>query len=140
MLEIELQRMSQQLQERFAPKPSKPQKKKRRKLKKTAKKDKIIRTTFKRTPLGDFLIRNCPEEYELITKTRTEGVGITADLVEMIAYRSDNPSFQTVAFRRALTDYRRYKCRTPNKVAFNIDAEIETIKRKLKLSENAEIL
>lgn len=80
-------------------------------------------------------MRNCPEEYDLITKTKAEGVGVTADLVETIAYRSDNPFFQTVAFREVLSDYRQYKCRTPNKVAFDIDVEIETIKRKLKLPD-----
>lgn len=80
-------------------------------------------------------MRNCPEEYDLITKTKAEGMGVTADLVEMIAYRSDNPSFQTVAFRKALSDFRRYKCRTPNKAIFNLDTEVETIKRRLKLSD-----
>ena len=80
-------------------------------------------------------MRNCPEEYDLIMKTKAEGMGVTADLVETIAYRSDSPSFQTIAFREALSDYRRYKCRTPNKVTFDVDMEIETIKRKLKLSD-----
>lgn len=61
-------------------------------------------------------------------------MGVTADLVEMIAYHSDNPSFQTVAFRKALSDFRRYKCRTPNKAIFNLDTEIETIKHRLKIS------
>lgn len=79
-------------------------------------------------------MRNCPEEYDLITKTKAEGMGVTADLVEMIAYHSDNPSFQTVAFRMVLSDFRRYKCRTPNKATFNLDTEIETIKRRLKIS------
>ena len=132
MLKIELQKMSQQLQERFVPKQQ-PKKKQKRK-KPARKKNKIVRTIFKYTPLGDFLIRNCPEEYNLITKTRAEGMNITADLVEMIAYRSDNPSFQTTAFRKALSDFRRYKCRTPNKATFSLNAEIETIKRRLKLS------
>lgn len=67
-------------------------------------------------------------------------MGVTADLVETIAYRSDNPSFQSVEFRIALSDFRRYKCRTPNQAKFNIDAEVAAIKRKLKLSDDAEIL
>lgn len=67
-------------------------------------------------------------------------MGITADLVEIIAYRSDNPAFQTVEFRKALSDFRRYKCRTPNRAQFDLDSEVAAIKRKLKLSDNAEIL
>lgn len=90
---------------------------------------------FKYTPLGNFLRLNCPEEYELIMKTKTEGIGITADLIETIAYRSDNPSFQSASFRKALADFRRYKCRTPNKTVFDMDTEIEAIKRKLKLTD-----
>lgn len=83
--------------------------------------------------MGDFLIRNCPEEYDLIAKAKAEGMQISADLIESIAYLSDNPSFQSVAFRKALSDYRRYKCRTPNKATFDVDVEVEMIKRKLKL-------
>lgn len=85
-------------------------------------------------------MKNCPEEYELICKTKAEKMGITADLVETIAYRSDNPSFQTVEFRIALSDFRRYKCRTPNQAKFDVDFEVAAIKRKLKLSDDAEIL
>lgn len=133
MLEIELKKMSQALQERFAPKT--PPKKKKRKRRKQAERKKTAKIAFKRTLLGDFLIRNCPEEYELITKVKAERMSITADLVEMIAYKSDNPSFQSAEFRIALSDYRRYRCRTPNKASFNIDAEIEAIKHKLKLSD-----
>lgn len=67
-------------------------------------------------------------------------MGITADLVEIIAYQSSNPSFQSTDFRKALSDFRKYKCRTPNRAQFNLDSEIAAIKRKLKLSNDAEIL
>lgn len=87
--------------------------------------------------MGDFLIKYCPTEYELIIKAKAEGAAITADLVEMIAYESDNPSFQSVDFRKALSDYRRYKCKTPNKAKFSLDAEVAAIRRKLNLTENA---
>ena len=73
-------------------------------------------------------------EYELIVKTKNERQGISADLVETIAYHSDNPAFRSVEFRKALTDYRRYRCRTPNKVAFNLDSEITAIKHKLNIT------
>ena len=137
MIEIETPTtMSQQLKERFIPKipkTSKPKKRGRKPKKETRGRKPITRTTFKQTPLGNFLIKNCPEEYELIMKAKADGVSITADVVESIAYRSDNPSFQLVAFRTALSDFRRYRCRTPNKVAFNADDEVEAIKRRLKL-------
>lgn len=85
--------------------------------------------------MGDFLRKHCPEEYDLIMKTKAEGVAITADLVETIAYRSDNPSFQSVKFREVLSDFRKYKCRTPNKATLDVDSEVEMIKRKLKLAD-----
>lgn len=137
-MEIELSEMSQQLQERFKPRMS-PQKNQKQK-KPTRKKKQITRTTFNHTQLGDFLRKNCPEEYELIVKAKTEGASVTADLVETIAYRSDNPSFQSVTFRKALSDYRRYKCKTPNQAHFDLDAEVAAIKRRLRLTDNAEIL
>lgn len=73
-------------------------------------------------------------EFELITKTNSERLGISADLVEVIAYHSDNPAFRSVEFRKALSDYRKYRCRTPNKVQFSLDNEIAVIKHKLKLT------
>lgn len=83
--------------------------------------------------MGDYLLKYCPMEYELISRARNERVGVNADLVETIAYHSDNPSFRTVEFRKALTDYRRYRCRTPNKVEFNLESEIAAIKYKLNI-------
>lgn len=64
-------------------------------------------------------------------------MGVTADFVEAIAYRSDNPSFQTIEFRKALSDFRRYRYRTPNKTKFDLNTEVEAIKRKLGLSDDA---
>lgn len=74
-------------------------------------------------------------EYELINKAKSERLGINADLVETIAYHSDNPAFRSVEFRKALTDYRKYRCRTPNKVQFSLDNEIAAIKYKLKINQ-----
>lgn len=139
MFVIRQRQIDQSLQKRFRkPKPQKKRQKRQLRAKKTAeaaraRSSRIKRTTFSKTPLGDYLQKYCPMEYELISKARNERVGVSADLVEAIAYHSDNPSFRSVEFRKALTDYRRYKCRTPNKVEFNLDSEIASIKFKLNL-------
>lgn len=72
-------------------------------------------------------------EYELITKAKNEKLGINADLIETIAYHSNTPAFRSVQFRKALADFRRYRCRTPNKTTFNLDNEIAIIKQKLNM-------
>lgn len=75
-------------------------------------------------------------EYDLVTEAgRTGRQGITADLVEMIAYQSDNTAFQSPEFRRALADFRKYRCKTPNKVQFSLDREIQAIKHQLKIKD-----
>ena len=136
MLKIRQQTIDQNLLNRFQPKPQKKHKPKKRKTAVVVKRSsQIKRTTFNKTPLGDFLLRFCPVEYELITKAKSERLGVNADLVETIAYHSDNPAFHSVEFRKALTDYRRYRCRTPNKVQFNIDSEIAAIKYRLKIND-----
>lgn len=136
MLKIRQQTIDQSLQKRFQPRPQKKRRPKKRKAAVVAKRSsQIKRTTFNRTPLGDFLIRYCPMEYELINKAKSERLGINADLVETIAYHSDNPAFRSVEFRKALTDYRKYRCRTPNKVQFSLDNEIAAIKYKLKINQ-----
>lgn len=81
------------------------------------------------------MLKYCPTEYELIDKVKKERLKVDADLIEAIAYHSDNPAFRTVEFRKALTDFRRYKCKTPNKVKFNLDQEIKAIKLKLNLKD-----
>ena len=139
MLKIRHQVIDQSLLSRFQPKQQskpkqKPSQKPRKSTKVARKSSRIKRTTFNKTPLGDFLLRNCTVEYELITQAKNERLGISADLVETIAYHSDNPAFRTIEFRKALTDYRRYKCKTPNKVQFSLDNEIAIIKRKLNIT------
>lgn len=84
--------------------------------------------------LGSFLKRNCPVEYELIKKAREDRITITADMIEQIAYQSDNFAFQSVEFRKALSDYRQYKCRTPNRAKFDLDTELANIKKRLRLN------
>ena len=139
MFVIRQRSIDQSLQERFLKQPKLPKKSKRQSKKKTVakvarKSYQIKRTTFDKTPLGDYLLKYCPVEYELINKAKSEGVGVSADLVEAIAYHSDNPAFRSVQFRKALTDFRRYRCRTPNRVEFNLESEIAAIKNKLKIN------
>lgn len=87
------------------------------------------------TQLGDFLKRNCPTEFQLIQKIRKDRYWVTADVIESIAYHSDNPAFQTVEFRQVLGDFRKYRLRTPNPARFDLDKEIAEIKRRLQIDE-----
>lgn len=135
MLRIRQETIDECLEQRFYPKSITKKRKrgKPRKPRANVKRNRIKRTTFNHTPLGDFLMKNCPVEYELIQKTKKEGFSVSADLIEEFAYHSDNPAFQSVEFRKVLADYRRYKCKTPNKVQFNLEAEIAAIKRRLNI-------
>ena len=88
---------------------------------------------FRETPLGEFLARNAPTEYELIQQARTDKYHVTADLVESIVRQSNNPVFQSAEFREALGDYRKYKCRTPNVGKINLDWECDMIRKRLSI-------
>lgn len=85
---------------------------------------------FGRTPLGRYLLHRCPLEYRLI-RDSIASRRIPVNLVEAVAYASDNPAFKTVEFRKALIDFRKYGLRTPNAVQFDVDAEIKLILAKL---------
>lgn len=136
MFTIRQQKIDQSLLKRFQPKPKPKPKRRGRKASAVARKSNRIKcTTFSKTPLGDFLLKHCPLEYELIAKAKREGLAVNADLAETISCHSNSPAFHSVEFRKALADYRRYKCRTPNKVQFDLDSEIAAIKRKLKIGD-----
>lgn len=137
-IQAEMQTIQQEVQNarelRKRPQSNRKKKKKQRKPK-PKKSEPIKRTRFKYTPLGDFLLKYCPVEYELITGIKKERLNVSADMVETIAYKSNNPIFHTAEFRKVLGDYRKYKTKTPNKVQFNLDSEIRAIKYKLKLTD-----
>lgn len=60
---------------------------------------------------------------------------IVIELIETIAFTSENPVFKTIDFWKALTDFRKYGRSTPNPVRFDVDAEVKRIIRNLKKSQ-----
>ena len=55
-----------------------------------------------------------------------------------MALKSNNPMFRTKEFHDALKDWEQYGVRTPNKIVFNLDAEIDFI-RKMKNIDDEEV-
>jgi len=96
-------------------------------------KSKATKHSFSETPLGSYLQRYCPVEYELVLEAKKAGVSITADIVEEVVDGSNNPMCKTSAFRKALGDYRRYKCSTPNSNEINTESECLLIRKYLGL-------
>lgn len=120
-------------QKEDSPRPSKKQKQNRKRKGATqAKKSNKRSATFEDTPLGYFLMTRCPLEYKLLIES-VRKKKINANLIEAFVYTSDNEAFRTLAFRKALIDYRRYGKRTPNKVVFNVDKVVELIRENVKL-------
>lgn len=72
-------------------------------------------------------------EYELVLEAKKAGAGITADVVEDIVDGSGNPMCKTSAFRKALGDYRRYKCSSPNTDEIDTESECLLIRKYLGL-------
>lgn len=136
MLTIKLGKRQEQLL--TPPKPQslpKPKKRRRRRVK-HAKAKTVKCVGFRNTPLGDFLFRYCPLEYELIDDAKNSvNQRNKADFIESLAYRSDNVAFQTAEFRKCLSDFRKYRCKTPNVARFDLDTEIEAIRNRLKLKD-----
>ena len=103
-----------------------------------SKKKKSVKKTrrwvyFNQTPLGDFLKRNCPTEFQLIDEARKQKQNITADFIDKLASASDNPAFQSPEFRLVLGDYRKYRCHTPNVGKFNLNWETDVIRKRLEI-------
>lgn len=99
--------------------------------KKSKRKKEVKRLSFTQTPLGDYIKRYCPVEFDLLMRARGEGQFITADIIEGIANSSTNPMLRTTAFRKVLGDFRRYKCTTPNTCKIDVDTECELIRKHL---------
>ena len=73
-------------------------------------------------------------EYEMIRETaRTTKRGITASMVEDVINATQNPMADSLAYRKALGDFRRYRTKTPNKGMIDVESETELIKEKLGL-------
>lgn len=104
---------------------------KRKKSPSRQKKTKPVRSKFEATPLGDFLLRYCPTEYSMIRSIAADKHRITADLVDSVVSATQNPMAESLAYRRALGDYRKYRTRTPNAGMIDIQDETELIEKKL---------
>lgn len=73
------------------------------------------RVKFEQTALGHYLYVYAPLQYYLVeqfcklaqNKRNYDGEYLRARMIETIAMQSDNPTFRTARFRRALIDYRR---------------------------------
>ena len=63
---------------------------------------------------------------------------ISSNIIRSFALESDNPVFRTQRFHDALKDYERYGTRTPNRIEFNLEAEINFIRKTLYTNEEVE--
>ena len=109
------------------------QQKARRKSEDSRKKQpqKREKSDFSQTPLGHFLIHECPAEWKILQDAK-RNLAIRKydpDIIRSMALKSDNPMFRTKEFHDALRDWELYGARTPNKVKFDLDAEIAFIRR-----------
>lgn len=80
------------------------------------------------------LAHEVPVEYKLLMDT----VGLlklrapSANLIEAIAYASDDPFFRKTKFWRCLKDYKKYGLRPPYAVETSVNKELYYIKIRIK--------
>ena len=116
-----------------------PRKKSRKRRKVRAKGHRNKRCTFDQTPIGYLIKHECPVEWRFITDIKTaNGLNVTADFLENLAYMSDNPFFRTEKFRRALMDFREYGYVTPNRKGFDLDDELRYIRDRIRRTKRLE--
>ena len=90
---------------------------------------------FSETPLGYFMIHNCPDAWKTLQQTfkyKFNGL-VPTNVIRNYAIQSDKAVFKTKAFKDALKDYERYGRRTPNRVKLNGKKEVAFIREQLSL-------
>ncbi len=90
---------------------------------------------FSETPLGHFMIHNCPDAWRTLQATfkyKFNGL-VPTNVIRNYAIESNNPVFKSQAFKYALKDYERYGRRTPNRVKLNREKEIAFIRGRISL-------
>lgn len=89
---------------------------------------------FDQTRIGFLLAHEVPLEYKLLMETvKTLKLGSpSAELIEAIAYSSNDPLFRKTKFWRCLKDYKKYGLRPPYAVETNINKELYYIRIRFK--------
>ena len=83
------------------------------------------------------MIHECPLEFELLKEIFGKVcIRNNVYLVESFAYSSDNPFFKTETFRKALLDYKKYGCRTPNRMPDDAERELVYIYKNIAKKHN----
>lgn len=89
---------------------------------------------FEQTRIGFLLAHEVPLEYKLLMETvKSLRLGSpSAELIEAIAYASDDPLFHKTKFWRCLMDYKKYGLRPPYAVETSVSKELYYIRIRIK--------
>lgn len=89
---------------------------------------------FDQTRIGFLLAHEVPIEYKLLMETvkSLKLSSPSAELIEAIAYASNDPFFRKTKFWRCLMDYKKYGLRPPYAIKTNVHKELYYIRIRIK--------